>query len=135
MENSEKRVHRRIEVTRLKSREGQLEILAFSAHSIGTEWAIPVLLIDASEGGLQMVMPSLEQDQTEFILEISTSNGLVFDEVKIRLIWSKCNGRYADCGFEFVDQLIPIRQLEQHIRAANMRQLHCVLHPCVEAFS
>jgi hypothetical protein len=132
MESHEKRAYRRVEVTPLKSREGQLEILAYSTRSNGTEFAIPVLLIDVSEGGLQLLMPSLEQDQTEFMLEISTSKGRIFDEAKVRLIWSRCKGSYAECGFEFVERLMPMQQFEQHIRAANLRQLHCVLHPCVE---
>ena len=49
MENPEERAHGRIEVTRLKSLEGQLEILVFSAHSMRTEWAIPALLLDSSQ--------------------------------------------------------------------------------------
>jgi hypothetical protein len=57
MESHEKRANRRVEVTPLKSREGQLEILAYSTRSHGTALAIPVLLVDVSEGGLQRVMP------------------------------------------------------------------------------
>ena len=128
---SNQRQHPRAQFFRLRLDEGFVPVFAFTPA--GDNSAIAGLLMDLSEGGLQLVcnketfVPSKMYDCT--LVDDHLSPDEKFGSRLVELIWTHEEGMYVKSGFSFVMKEGVMPELIQQLESSDHHLLRCVLHP------
>jgi hypothetical protein len=94
--------------------------------------AIPALVVNLSEGGLQVLSTaSLTPQGTRYALELlpEKEGGRVHNRLEVHRVWSRPDGMNIKSGFAFRVQAGSITELLQQHASNGPSILRCVLHP------
>lgn len=128
---SNQRQHPRAQFFRLRLDEGFVPVFAFTPA--GDNTAIAALLMDMSEGGLQVVcnketfVPSKVYDCALVDEQLSPDDK--FGSRLVQRVWSREEGMYVKSGFSFLMKEGVTPELMQQLESADHHLLRCVLHP------
>lgn len=130
MDQKDNRVHTRAQYFLLPGADGNAPVPVYSLRAAGDTLSVPGLVVDMSDGGLQILTSSRSQlADPEYSLEIVVSEELRLERQRVRQVWSRPDGVNTRTGFAFVEQGSHVDRMEQLLRTAEMRLLRCVLHP------
>jgi len=131
MENSEKRVHTRAQYFLLRSEGEQVPLFAF--RSADDTDAIPALVVDISEGGVQILSTATARlDRFRYALEWvtgETQDPQPLQRPILKLVWSRPDGMNIRSGFAFESDGTDLATLTAQLARSEHRILRCVLHP------
>lgn len=131
LDATDQRVHTRAQYFLLRSNDGQAPLPVYALRASGDVDAIPALVVDMSEGGVQILSTqSASLASGEYLLEISQGDGAELVAQKVAMVWSRPDGVNVRSGFAFADQAAPVAQLELMLKAADHGLLRCLLRPC-----
>lgn len=130
MTTSEKRVHPRSQYFLLKEDGHPLPVYAFREKEDLA--ATPALLLDMSEGGVQVLTTASDAPEDEaYDLEIAHSEelGHLLKHIRVAKAWQRPDGVNVRTGFAFQDSAEVQALLSRRLSEAEHHLLRCVLHP------
>ena len=131
MSHAEKRAHPRSQYFLVKS-EGQ-PLPVYSFRDERDLASIPALVVDSSEGGVQILTAQtdgLSGDSYELELASSADPLKQIGCVNLRKIWQKTDGLNIRTGFAISSDGAQSQFLDALITQAPNNLLRCVLRPC-----
>ena len=130
MEQTEKRVHTRAQFFLVRRDEDYVGV--FALRSNADVRAIAALVVDVSEGGMQVLCgPSTALQQARYHLEpiASAPEGQNSGSWPVRSVWSRPEGMYVRSGLSFEAPVERVSELMALLRSSEHQLLRCVLHP------
>ena len=131
MEQSEKRVHTRAQFFLVRRDEDYVGVFALRSNDAPRD--IPALIVDVSEGGVQILCgPAAAPQQTLYRLELAAApadeSGAVGSWL-VRSVWCKPDGMYIRSGLSFEAAAERGPDLTALLGCSEHQLLRCVLHP------
>lgn len=130
MSEPEKRVHPRSEYFLIKSEGQAVPIYAF--REAADTAAIPALVVDLSEGGVQVLTThstALAQETYALEIVLGAEQGPPLERIMVAKIWDRRDGLHYRTGFAFRDHTEVRTRLVTLLAHASHHLLRCVLHP------
>ena len=129
VQNSEKRIHARAQFFLLHETSGIASIYSFRPEDAIE--AIPAIVVDLSEGGLQVLtantdVPEARPYQIELALGNPLGTGKMYD---MYLVWSRPDGVNIRSGFAFKGASNGAPELSNLLAESEHKVLRCVLYP------
>lgn len=127
-ELSEKRVHTRSQFFLLKADGENVSLFAFRPED--AIHAIPALVVDLSDGGVQIISATnMPLVQSDYLLELAPQDSAPSEKVPVHLVWSRQDGINTKSGFAFGSNPLPSTHIAAQLEESEHRILRCVLHP------
>jgi hypothetical protein len=136
MESSEKRTHTRAQFFLVRQDHDYVPVFAF--RSPDDVDAVPALVVDASEGGVQILTTvNATVDGLHYDLEVlaAAADAADLPAWEVHRVWSRQEGMYVKSGFVFETAGAAQEKIAAHLASAEHHMLRCVLHPRVSAVS
>ncbi len=136
MEHSEKRTHARAQFFLVRQDHDYVPMFAF--RSPDDVDAVPALVVDASQGGVQILttvnatVEGLHYDLEVLAAESTTAPPPAWG---VHLVWSRQEGMYVKSGFAFEAAGAAQDEIVALLAASEHHMLRCVLHPRAGATS
>lgn len=130
MNTTDKRRHPRSHFFLLNEGGQPVPVYAFRKES-DTE-AIPALLLDMSEGGVQVLTATDDSPEEDaYDLEIAHAEEIAPSLKAFRVVkaWQRRDGVNMRTGFAFRGEPQTVQLLQQCLSSAEHHLLRCVLHP------
>lgn len=133
MESPEQRVHTRSQFFMVLDQGTPVPVFAF--READDTLAIPALVVDISEGGVQILTTVASRPENRaYALEFVTGNAqdaLAQRRYAAQLVWSRPDGINVKSGFAFKDAPGVAEVVAARLADAEHHLLRCVLHPLV----
>lgn len=128
-ESSEKRVHARSQFFLLHENGGVASVYSFRPED--SVEAIPAIVVDFSEGGLQVLTANTDAPDTpswrlELALGARLGTGKLYP---MHLVWSRPDGVNIRSGFAFEGGTDPAQEVGALLADSEHKVLRCVLYP------
>jgi hypothetical protein len=136
MEYSEKRTHTRAQFFLVRQDHDYVPVFAFRSPD-DTE-AIPALVVDASEGGVQILTTvNATVDGLHYDLEVHSeeTEPVPLPAWEVHRVWTRQEGMYVKSGFVFETAGVAQEGIAARLASAEHHMLRCVLHPRVATTS
>ena len=93
--------------------------------------AIPALVVDISNGGVQVLTANTQGlAQSDYLLELVTDDTAAREKrYAVRVVWSRPNGVNTRCGLAFAAGLVVAEETGAILAGSDHRMLRCVLYP------
>jgi len=125
------RAHQRVQFFRLRTDDGFVPIFAFAPTEDVD--AIPAVVLDLSEGGVQIVCSSDDFVQTAMydcaLVKADLDPAQQSESWVLRRVWSREEGMYLRIGFSFPVKMPVTSMLMTQLDHSEHHVLRCVLHP------
>jgi len=130
METSEKRVHTRAQYFLLRTPGDNNPVPVYSLRDADDTNAIPALVVDMSEGGLQLLTTTaVRLEDTNYRISIVTEDEAVIPQQLVHPVWTRPDGVNNRTGCAFVNPVTAQDAIAQLLKDSEMGLLRCVLHP------
>ncbi|OYU46205.1 MAG: hypothetical protein CFE44_03380 [Burkholderiales bacterium PBB4] len=127
--SSDKRVHTRSQYFRVQAGSEVLSYFTFRPEDALD--AVPALVVDISEGGVQVLTANPQGfAQSDYSLELLSEDAA--DQAMrhdVHLVWSRPDGVNTRCGFAFAAGGAAEDQVGALLAASSNHILRCVLYP------
>jgi hypothetical protein len=129
VDSTEKRVSTRSQFFLLQSDGEPIPFYAFRPEDAID--AVPALVVDLSDGGLQILTASNQAlDQDSYLLELVTLERVGSGKkYRVHAVWSRPDGVNMRTGFAFDDGAGLVEQVELLRSGSAHHVLRCVLYP------
>ena len=131
MEPSEKRVHTRAQFFLVRRDEDYVGVFALRSNAAPRD--IPALIVDVSEGGMQVLCgPLSAPQQTLYRLTLVAAEEVESagsDSWLVRSVWCQPDGMYIKSGLAFTAPAGRVPELMALLGSSEHQLLRCVLHP------
>jgi hypothetical protein len=126
---SERRTYARAQYFLLRDGSEQVPVFAFRPENEAD--AVPALVVDISEGGVQILSTPITQISIgSYTLELVPADGTLPGKRHIvHLVWSRPEGMNIRSGFVFDNPSESNADVAALLTASKHRILRCVLHP------
>jgi hypothetical protein len=129
---SEKRTHTRAQFFLVRQDHDYVPVFAF--RSPDEIEAVPALVVDASEGGVQILTTvNATVDGLHYDLEVHSADAAAtpLPAWEVHRVWSRQEGMYVKSGFVFETTGVAQAEIAARLVSAEHHILRCVLHPRV----
>jgi len=134
MSSEEKRVHTRAQYFLLRTNDQSNPVPIYALRAADDTEAIPALVVDMSEGGVQILTTnSVRLEQIDYRMEIAGNEGKLPGEQTIHPVWSKPDGVNVRTGFAFVRNGAVYDGVARLLQGSPSGLLRCILHPAAKA--
>ena len=133
MDHSDKRVHPRMQffLLQMNDEHGRKLVPVYSFRSGEDASAIAALVVDLSEGGLQILTNSdVEMPGDDYELQIQGHEESSLGRQMIHRVWQKSDGMHIRCGFSFTDKTVSVQEIGNFLKNEELHLLRCALYPC-----
>lgn len=126
---NDKRTHTRAQYFLIKDAGQAVPIYAF--RDPDDMLAIPALVVDISDGGVQVLTADATELSQIYNLEliVEPTDGTELGRVEVRKVWSKEDGVNIRTGFAFSHHSETGAKWNEILQNAPHHLLRCVLHP------
>jgi hypothetical protein len=126
---SDKRVHARSQFFMLQENGDVASIYSFRPEDAVE--ATPAIVVDLSEGGLQVLTSNIDAPSAQsYLLELAIGNKLGTGKShEVHLVWSRPDGVNTRSGFAFEGGTIAATEVGTLLADSEHHILRCVLYP------
>lgn len=126
---NDKRVHTRTQYFLVYDRDELVTFFAFRPEDVVD--AIPALVVDISNGGVQVLTANTQWlAQSDYLMELVTDDAADREKrYPVRVVWSRPDGVNTRCGLAFAAGVAVAEQAGPILAGSAHHMLRCVLYP------